>query len=455
MTLPRLNLPTLEQTSWDLNNMKMYSGADLLHSADTVPGVSAPYQHMVTPMLQLGGSAVPRNSATGTANLLENGYPSANSSYARLQYVRPVVNEPSHAGTLYDMPRFKTQLGGGSVKMRLCNQGTNSCTVEFVVVKVVNPYLGAHKPNSAGDFISDADFNANMTRCWSNLFQTVGFEHAKKVQQNLSYSMGNATTNQADLQLEVINNPYKPWLPDSCFKAKFDQQGATQVTNLAVGGLVQDDNNLPAPTYAENPQAFLPHGPVGGPDTNASGGGQKTPYRVVSRGHCSISGAAERTVSIALPGSNYDATKIQSIAQDMKDGTSTKIDYAPQCLMSDESYIVLMSVNGSLQDIIEPELDQNGDSTGNLKVIGKAYTAGVIDCYVEYTENVFPSHCDYSAIGPVAYNLGTARGAQVDPLTSAYPGKIMPMNATIPVTQAGVLRTGATDRAGDNAGSTT
>jgi hypothetical protein len=121
--------------------------------------------------------------------------------------------------------------------------------------------------------------------------------------------------------------------------------------------------------------------------------------------------------------------------------------------MSDESYIVLVSINGSLQDILEPQLDADGNSTGNVKVIGKAYTSSIVDFYCQYTETVYPSHCDYSAITPVAYNLGTARGNQVVASDDAYPGKVMPMADAVPVTQAGVLRTGAKDRAGDNAGS--
>ncbi len=112
-----------------------------------------------------------------------------------------------------------------------------------------------------------------------------------------------------------------------------------------------------------------------------------------------------------------------------------------------------MSVNGSLQDIIEPQIDASGNSTGNIKVIGKAYTSAALDCYCQYTETVYPSHCDYAAMGPVAYNLGTARTEQLKSSIHAYPGKVMAMADAIPVTQAGVLRTGAKDRAGDNAGS--
>jgi len=147
-----------------------------------------------------------------------------------------------------------------------------------------------------------------------------------------------------------------------------------------------------------------------------------------------------------------------SVAQTAGDSA---IDLASPALISDQGYIVLISVNGSLQDIIEPEIAgaggsgiDEGSSTGNVKVIGKAYTSSIVDFYCDYTETVYPSHCDYSAIGPTAYNLGTARTEQLSASAAAYPGKIMPMANAVPVTQAGVLRTGAKDRAGDNAGAT-
>jgi len=456
--VPRLNLPTLEQTSWDLNNMKIFPGDNLTHTID-YDGTNNNFKNMVTPVLQLGGNAVPHSYGTTgiSPNTLPNGYPSASTSYPRKQSVAAEMADPN-LKTLYSMPRFKTQLGGGSLKMRLCNQGTNSCTVEFVVVKVANPYVATYDPSGSGSAqITTGGSRCNLTRTWANLYDTVGWEHQKKVQSNLSYAMGTQPLDLEALQLEPLVNPYKPFLPDSCFKAHYDNTNQyDSVTYTKAGGLSTDI----MPAYI--PPTVNPLAPANSSITNTAipfdktgGAGQKTPYRVVNRGHCTIAGAAERNVTIPLPGSNYDASKIQSIAQTL-DPIHAEVDGAAPALMSDESYIVLMSVNGSLQDIIEPQLEgvaPNQTSTGNVKVIGKAYTASIIDCYCQYTETVYPSHCDYSDIGPVAYNLGTARTEMLKSSLEAYPGKIMPMADAVPVTQAGVLRTGAKDRAGDNAGS--
>jgi len=458
--IPRMNLPTLEQTSWDLNNMKLLPTDDLMQRQQNNVGV-ANQQTMVQPVVQLGGSAVPYNQGITAENGLPNAYPSAATSYARLQSVYAPTGDPVK-GTLYQMPRFKTQVGGGSLKMRMCNQGTNSCTIEFVVVKVANPYVSTFDPPQAlSNGITNGGARCNMTKTWANLYDTVGWEHSKKVQSNLSYKMGEQKLSLEDLQLEPINNPYKPWLPDSCFKGHYDNTNQYGATNAPYdsGGLYHDQGGTGAPTQdATNPLAVAPWSDV---DTNQAipfnktgGAGQKTPYRVVNRGHCTIAGAAERDVTIPFPGSNYDASKIQSVAQGTSPGFT--VDGAYNALMSDESYIVLVSVNGSLQDIIEPQIDATtGDSTGSIKVIGKSYTASTVDFYCQYTETVYPSHCDYAAMGPVAYNVGQARTGMLKSSLDAYPGKVMPMADAVPVTQAGVLRTGVSDRAGDNAGSKT
>lgn len=455
---PRMNLPTLEQTSWDLNNLKLIPTDDLMGRLDNLDPLIK--QEMVSSVLQLGGSAVPYNTAVPYPNSLPNGYPSAATSYARCQTVTVPTGDPTKE-TLYQMPRFKTQLGGGSLNMRMCNQGTNSCTVEFVVVKVSNPYVANFNPSNPLDAnqITTAGVRANMSKLWANLYDTVGWEHSKKVQSNLSYAMGTTAVTLDDLQLEPINNPYKPWLPDSCFKSRYDQTNQYVAVNQPynAGGLYavdKDEENAQNPLqpipWTDTPNTAIPFGKTGG-------AGQKTPYRVVNRGHCTISGAAERNVTIPIPGSNYDASKIQSVAATVFAGSppGTNLDDAAPLLMSDESYAVLISVNGSLQDIIEPQIDATTqESTGNVKVIGKAYTSSIVDFYCQYTETVYPSHCDYSEMSPVAYNLGQVRTAQLESSTNAYPGKIMPMADAVPVTQAGVLRTGAKDRAGDNAGST-
>lgn len=461
--IPRMNLPTLEQTSWDLNNMKLLPTDDLMKRIQNNVGAPGPAvvnsETMVQPVVQLGGSAVPYNANQADENGLPNNYPSASTSYARKQSVYAPTGDPVKAA-LYSMPRFKTQIGGGSLKMRMCNQGTNSCTVEFVVVKVANPYLSTFDPTSAVDVdqITAGGAHCNMTKTWANLYDTVGWEHSKKVQSNLSYKMGEKNISLEDLQLEPINNPYKPWLPDSCFKGHYDntnQYGATSAPYDS-GGLYHDQGSTGVPTTdATNPLSLAPWNQQTGeaiPFNKTGGGGQKTPYRVVNRGHCTIAGAAERDVTIPFPGSNYDAAKIQSIAQTVIPGTP--VDGVYNALCSDESYIVLVSINGSLQDIIEPQIDPTtNESTGTIKVIGKAYTASTVDFYCQYTETVYPSHCDYAAMGPVAYNVGSARTGMLKSSLDAYPGKVMPMADAVPVTQAGVLRTGASDRAGDNAGS--
>merc|ERR1712127_48764 len=119
--------------------------------------------------------------------------------------------------------------------------------------------------------------------------------------------------------------------------------------------------------------------------------------------------------------------------------------------MSDQSYIVCMSVNGSLQDLIEPNQNTGNDS---IRVLGKAYTDSVIDVHCQYSETVYPSHCDYSDISAVKYNLGSARSSQVKTGTNslAFSGKVLPMTRTVPVTATGVLRCGANDRGGSNDG---
>jgi len=452
--IPRLNLPTLEQTSWDLNNMKLFPGANLTGSIDSTGNK---YQDIVEPVLQLGGSAVPRDYGSNEADKLPNKYPSAVTSYARKQSVTVPMGDPN-VETHYQLPRFKTQLGGGSLKMRMCNQGTNSCTVEFVVIKVAFPYVNPYNPAATQSY--SLGLRANLTRTWGNLYDTVGWEHSKKVQSNLSYAMGASGMDLEKMQLEPLVNPYKPWLPDSCFKAHYDNTDKYAAGNPSdVGGTNVKYQSSIAPNQLNssnvNPLAKSTNAVQNTaiPFNGTGGAGQKTPYRVVNRGHCTISGAAERNVTIPIPGSNYDASQLQSVAQ-----TATgDIDSAKPALISDQGYIVLISVNGSLQDIIEPELEPVSGTavpTDTVKVIGKAYTASVVDFYCQYTETVYPSHCDYSEITPVAYNMGTARTAQVE-TTAGYPGKILPMSSAVPTVTTGVLRTGASSRAGHNRGTKT
>lgn len=460
--VPRLNLPTLEQTSWDLNNLKLFPGADLLERAENTK------QFMVAPVMQLGGSAVPYPAGDGKANSLKANYPSADLSYARKQDVNVLTGDPSGGQqnpiTTYELPRFKTQLGGGSLKMRMANQSMNSVVVEFVVVKVANPYgPGKVTPNSAlpEDIISENATSCNMTKTWRNLFETVGTEWEKKRTSNLSYKMGNEPRSGDQLKLECLNNPYKPWLPDSCFKAHYDNQNRYSSDNnmdLAANGLYTNHIEGSAPDGIEI-QATNPLAPTTQPTTqpnalvpfsNHGGSGQKTPYRVVNRGHCTISGAAERDVTIPFPGSNYDATQIQSVAQNVRKGYL--IDSVTPVLMSNESFIVLISINGSLQDLIEPEIGTAGESKDGIKVIGKGYTPAIVDFYCEYKEHIYPSHCDYASIPKMSYNLGQVNDRMAEGSSASYFGKVQAMAEAVPVTQAGVLRTGANDRAGDNAG---
>lgn len=441
--IPQLNLPSLEQTSWDLNCLKLtpVSNGEVTKTNNSAHSIAMP-------VMQLGGSDVQVN-ANGTS-VYGKGFPAARNSFARMQTISAEPPFP-YDGLKHQLPRFMTQLGPGSLRMRMCNQSTNKATVEFVVLKVVNPYMGKYDRTDG----IEAGYKTNMTKLWANIYRTVGSEYRKKTLRNLSYKMGDVGPTPVELELDVINNPYKPWLPDSCFKSTYDADEGNRHAAGNVAHVTGNTNNIsyeytstgaaPGDPNATVGSSYTPYGGLGGV-------GQKTPYRVFARGHATISGAAERNITIPLPSSNYDATQIDSLAAVMD--TSKVVDGAEPILTSKESFIVLISVNGSIQDVIEPQLDANGASTGNIKVVGKSYTSAIVDFHCQYTETVYPSHCDYAAITPVAYNMGDVRGAQVTTRSSAaYPGKVLPMADAVPVTQAGVLRTGATDRAGDNAGS--
>ncbi len=463
--IPRMNLPSLEQTSWDLNQLKLVP-KNLQDVSKAATGVDFPKHAIMQTVQQLAGSGVPVDEDGDST--YDRGQPAANQSFARKQDQGTLNNFPG-GKTVSSFPQFKTQLGGGSLKMRVCNQGTNKITVEFVVLKVTNPYLGAvqSEPDPAGAYapLAGSSGAANCTRIWEQIWRLVGYEHARKVTKNVSYGMGRNVKTTTELMTEVVGSPYHSWLPQSLFKANYPQFWnqdtslplPSNSTNLAP----TDGAGLSATTYQNNADDFATdyqiandansfnpaNNPIGQPGTEGVAGqlGQKSPYRAVSRGHATISGAAERTITIPIPGSCYNASRIESYATNI---TAGKIqDGYRMAQMSNESYIVLMSLNGSLQDIIEPN---SLDDT--VKVIGKAYTAAKADVYCQYMETVYPSVCDYSEITPVAYNLGSVRGAQLDGSADAYPGKILAMAQAIPTVTTGVLRTGAADRGGSNDG---
>lgn len=462
--VPRMNLPTLEQTSWDLNALKIFPQDNLATAKPVVlQDSSNAYMTspgMLSPVMQLGGSAVPYNGNVSQAtNDLPNGYPAPKNSWARRQGTDIFTGDPYKSSTDI-LPKFKTQLGGGTLKMRIANQGTNQVTVEFVVLKVKDTLQA--KVDSSQVPSQDAGVTANMTKFWGNIHASVGDRYRRKNCENLSYKMGEEQPNHAKLQWDPIINPYKSWLPDSYFAGKYVNDKADQGDTWQMGGaqgipsggtqtsvksgVAQESGGI---TYAagnshiqveadQKTEKLVP---------GSYSGGMPTHYRPVSRGHCTISGAGERTVTIPIPGSCYEA---QHISTGMwSDDYDAVLDQAHVLPMTDESYVVCMSVNGSLQDFIEP--NQNTDDT-SVRVIGKAYTGAIIDVHCEYKETVYPSYCDYSEITPVAYNLGNVRSAQVIPLTNSagYSGKVLSMASAVPTVTSGVLRTGVKDRGGPN-----
>jgi len=461
--IPRLSLPCLEQTSWDLNQLKLVPKNLQDITQETTSNPLGSLHSIMQPVVQLASSGVPLK-ADGTSYYDPNGIPTANQSFARMQD-QGTTNAFPGTGTVSSFPMFKTQLGGGSLKMRVCNQGTNKMTVEFVVLKVATPYIGnidADTANIAPDLTLSG---ANCTRIWSQLWRMIGYEHARKVTKNVNYAMGNEVKSVPELMDEPLISPYFPWLGQSLFKAKYPQywnkessmsagtinlaptngMGINATTNTSVFPLTSQGNSVQMPQNPTNKLNTYPN-PIGS-DVEYNGQlAQKCPYRSVSRGHATIAGAAERTITIPIPGSIYNASRIQSYATNR---LSTNVDGVLNAQLNDESYIVLMSINGSLQDIIEPNtLDDR------VKVIGKAYTEAKADVYCQYTETIYPSCCDYSEITPVAYNLGKVRGPMLSSNSgNAFPGKILPMSHATPTVATGVLRTGASERGGPNEGS--
>lgn len=476
IVVPRLNLPTLEQTSWDLNNLKLFSGANLTNTIAQkyIAGYGNAHatSAVLVPTLQLGGSAVPYGRDT-FSNDLPNGYPAPRDSYARKQHIEQDLGL-SGADTSV-LPQFKTQLGSGSLKMRLCNQGTNQVTVEFVVLKVKDVFGGNIHQGSGGEQhpTLDAGDDVNMTRIWRNLYDTVGDSYRRKTCSNVSYAMGNKDSADMDkvLQWDPLINPHKPWLPDSHFRSTYFSK-----YNDTIGGVLGDNGpevgltNEQIPTAGTDATLFssastvpvIPvsaNNPLHGTDNHSGWNndrvngsappGKKTHYRPVARGHCTISAAGERTVTVPIPGSNYSASMNPSGSWSYN--YNSQLDGAHILPMTEESYIVCMSLNGSLQDLIEPNQQTGNDS---IRVIGKAYTDAKLDCYCQYTETVYPSHCDYDAVPSVAYNLGEVRKSQVVTGTNskAFSGKVLPMADAVPVVTTGVLQTGASDRGGTNEG---
>lgn len=462
--VPRMNLPTLEQVSWDLNQLKLVGNDASTHAFSVNdPGDKKSY---LQPMFQLGGTGQAMNFS-GTLNSLQDIVrPYASASRMQDMTWKSLIPYDQH---LNNFPKFKTQLTGGSLKMRVVNQAMDRTTVEYVVLKVTDPLVGRQLLDSQ-DVIAPRSSQFTGDKIWSTLFETVGYEHARKVGMKTSgYPMGakdqpdvsfNGTTPQGEVKTaqEVITSPYHSWLPSSLFKAKypvfkpFGTAGAfdaavtpEQTSSMKPGYLVAEKT-----TNNENTPFMLPN-PALGAGTSAAfnqatvigSGGQDSPYRVAGRGHCTISAGGERTVTIPLPGVCYDASRIKSAATLHKEQSADDL----RCEFSDESFIVLMSINGALTDML---LNGTGADADNVKVIGKAYAPSTVDVYCSYTENVAPVHCDYSQIPNTVYNMGNILNPMLPGDTDAYPGRVLSMAGIQPISTNGIVRTGNTGRAADN-----
>jgi len=489
--VPRLNLPTLEQMSWDANPMKMFpvdNGETRTRGTNGVPinsKYSTPrYTTLAQPMLQLGGG-IPLGPSTGSGGEAgvdySSGIPGPINSRSRFQdeVIRQMMPQfggatPS-AGAPLDMrlglPMFETQLGGGSFKMQMSNQSTSKVTVEFIVIKVKNTKAAAIALNGQ-DFTAATfkdDFASELSLTWNNLKNTVGAEYAARTLKSQSYAMGrtlNASStvggpwNQFDkLARDCIENPYVPWLPSSDFKARYPKMNSTiseaqdyyGVDPASENGVVY--NRIGAhPVFLE---ATAAHADAGGAIDGISqigGGAQRTPYSVVSRGHATICGVGQRTVTIKLPAQKYNASRLEAGCLDQNIMQSDQGFGAKTIIpTSTQTFMVLVSINGSLQDVILPG---NDDSSGNpsdqVKVIGKAYTAATVDFNCSYTESVLPAVCDYTKLPSTKYNLGRVTDKQVvfDTVnTDMFTGSILSSEGAVQVQPNAIQRSGATGRA--------
>lgn len=453
--IPRLNLPTLEQASWDLNGFKIMPPDHMQDRLTTTGGDG--FFPLVTPVNQLASTQL---VVSGNTNNMPNQYPAAWTSMARKQATRSRALVPNLLQG-YQPPRFKTQLGPGKLTMRMCNQSTCQVTVEMVVLKVRNPHWASTQTDSTSVAPLAASGNeVNMSKLWRNLYDTVGYEYLKEKVKTPGFAMGapidgasHSGPQASHLQWDSLGNPYKPFLPSKFFKARGDfLQGASSTTNVG-GYTLSGQNNNGAVSSGVSDVNSLTSGLSGARNLTGQPGsraGQLNPYKEVSRSYCTIRSSGERVVSIQLPSSVYDATKIA--AGGAGSTSTTVIDGLPVAAVSTETYIVCISVNGAVQDVFEPAVDSVGAVIpgGPVRIIGKAYCDCVIDVHAQYQETVYPSVCDYSSLPITKYNLGEVRDAQTEPSEVAFTGKILAMANTIPVSQNGILKTGKDGRAQPN-----
>ena len=460
LIVPRLNLPTLEDCSWNLNKMKLVV-SDMGHKGVKYDA-NNDAQPTLEPILQLGGGFMPYDSNEDP--LYDIVHP--RNSNARLQEQAWRGLLPAEL-SMKSFPKFKTQLRGGTFKMRCVNQGMDRTTVEYVVLKVKDPVIGLQSKDSPEVTSTQAtQFSADTV--WKTLYETVGYEHARRVNMNGGYAMGltnqpdvnqNGQTAQNDdkLKKEAIMSPYHTWLPSNCFKSKYPVFKDAELSNGGSGlqnpptsnnsSGFDANYNQQGGSFANDAKFGLntstAHNVILNQDITIGSGGQPTPFRVAGRGHCTIKAGGERTVTIPLPGSLYDASRLTSTA------TLQQPD-SDRCAFSDESYVVLMSVNGAMTDMILPGKAAAGEVSDLVKVIGQAYAPTTVDFYCSYTENVAPCHCDYSQVPVTQYNLGQSRNPMLPGDTAAYPGRILSMSNVQPISTNGVVRTGDENRAADN-----
>jgi hypothetical protein len=452
VVIPRLNLPSLEETSWKLNPFKLMAGdmvAKTSGTAKPLDTTDTPVLHAnvnrkaVEPLYQVGDNATVMYSDGKTPDY---NVPTAQMSRARYQQDMYQIPEWSQAGTDQDfrryLPRFNTQLGGGSLVMDMTNQTSSECVVEFVVLKVRN-VLSRGTPKGNGKQSID------VNDIWDTIYHTVGYENYINNMKTTSYAMARAHSSGAPVNTRTvkeqytdpITNPRCSWLPSRFFKAnwpRIDPLNTASTTSEPFP--VEVDSNDVTTVNTSNQIRGIPGN---NEDFGSQGGmGQKTPFSVCGRGHCTLVGAGTRKVTIPLPAVNYDATRLNhgrfNEGSGANDTYPTGLRMAP---LNEHSIVVLVSVHGHKSDVIEPN-----STNDNIEVIGKAFTAAAVDFHCTYKEKVCASNCDYGSVPTESFNFGKRRYEQCVGSAESYTGSVLPAAGVMPIASGRIVKTGAEKR---------
>lgn len=405
-------------------------------------------------------------------------------------------------------PKFETQLGRGHITLTATNTSLNGVVVEIILLKAKTP---------SGSPVCDASYAApsanviwsnayDIRNFWYDMVTDVGLRWATHKLNTTSLQMGRDKSMWQYAQ-DFVDNPYLPWLPTSAFRSTYFSGLDPDNTNnntIAFGNY-DAVNQLAFNTRVEklDPGTGLPYNPpqfetdIEASERNAiataytqnqvladniqnltyastalSNGktrkmGDRTGYTVVSRGSCEIAGNSNRTIKFSLPKCRYDASQLSKpipgeYSSDLSKFVTDKLlgtsQFGMCTTLSEQGYMLAISVNGQYVDRLAPGNDTHPDTLDNLSVLGKCFSDAKVNFVMKYKEDVYASVCDYEKIPVMSTNFG-ATDTPIDyvsgPLSSSvdpsFPGTLLSLDKTTFSVSKGSLATGAGATVGRNA----